>query len=59
MHFSPGSNEYLEFSIPPDIRVEHPGEVSERKHMEEFSEVSGSSRPLAMVLPMEVPCEVS
>ncbi|XP_036196720.1 B-cell scaffold protein with ankyrin repeats isoform X2 [Myotis myotis] len=52
-----GSNEYLEFSIPTDIRVEHPGEVSERKHMEEFSEVSGSSRPLAMVLPMEVPCE--
>nr|KAF6391344.1 B cell scaffold protein with ankyrin repeats 1 [Pipistrellus kuhlii] len=53
----PGSNEYLEFSIPTDIRVEHPGEVSERKQLEEFSEVPGSSGPLAMVLPTEVPCE--
>ncbi|CAK6432937.1 unnamed protein product [Pipistrellus nathusii] len=52
-----GANEYLEFSIPTDIRVEHPGEVSERKQLEEFSEVPGSSGPLAMVLPMEVPCE--
>lgn len=59
MHFSLGANEYLEFSIPTDIRVEHPGEVSERKQLEEFSEVPGSSGPLAMVLPMEVPCEVS
>lgn len=59
MHFSLGSNEYLEFSIPTDIRVDHPGEVSERKQLEEFSEVPGSSIPLAMVLPTEVPCEVS
>lgn len=59
MHFSLGSNDYLEFSIPTDIRVEHPGEVSERKQWEEFSEVPGSSRPLAVVLPNEIPCEVS
>ncbi|XP_016079068.1 PREDICTED: B-cell scaffold protein with ankyrin repeats [Miniopterus natalensis] len=52
-----GSNDYLEVTIPTDLRVEPSGEVSERKRTEEFTQVSGSSGPLALVLPTEVPCE--
>nr|KAF6499137.1 B cell scaffold protein with ankyrin repeats 1 [Molossus molossus] len=52
----PGSNDYLEV-IPMDVRVRHSRGVSETKQTEELPEVSGSSRPLAMVLPTEIPCE--
>ncbi|XP_036138210.1 B-cell scaffold protein with ankyrin repeats [Molossus molossus] len=51
-----GSNDYLEV-IPMDVRVRHSRGVSETKQTEELPEVSGSSRPLAMVLPTEIPCE--
>nr|XP_019594498.1 PREDICTED: B-cell scaffold protein with ankyrin repeats [Rhinolophus sinicus] len=52
-----GSQDYLQVSIPADLRVEHSGEVSERKEIEELSETSRSGVPLAMVLPTEIPCE--
>ncbi|XP_066240972.1 B-cell scaffold protein with ankyrin repeats isoform X1 [Saccopteryx leptura] len=52
-----GSENYLEVNIPTDLRVEHPGEVSERKEIENSSEASRSTTPLAMVLPTEIPCE--
>ncbi|XP_019516304.1 PREDICTED: B-cell scaffold protein with ankyrin repeats-like [Hipposideros armiger] len=52
-----GSEDYVQFDIPIDLRVEHPGELSERVETEELSETSRSTIPLAMVLPTEIPCE--
>lgn len=59
VNFYLGSQDYLQANIPANLRVEHSGEVSERKEIEELSETSRSSIPLAMVLPTEIPCEVS
>ncbi|XP_054447658.1 B-cell scaffold protein with ankyrin repeats [Pteronotus mesoamericanus] len=52
-----GSNDYLEVNIATDVKVKHSGKVGERNVIEELSEVSKSSPPLAMVLPTEIPCE--
>lgn len=51
--------DYLEIITPEDIRVKHSGEISEKKEMEESSEASRSTIPQAVVLPAEIPCEVS
>uniref|UniRef100_A0A8C6FUB4 B cell scaffold protein with ankyrin repeats 1 n=1 Tax=Moschus moschiferus TaxID=68415 RepID=A0A8C6FUB4_MOSMO len=53
----PGSADYLEIIIPPDLRKEHSRQISERKEVEELSEASGSTIPQAVVLPAEIPCE--
>lgn len=59
INFSLGSEEYLTVSTPTVSRVEHSGEISERNEFEKLPESSGSPRPLAIVLPTEIPCEVS
>lgn len=59
MNFSLGCKDYLEVDIPTDLRVEHSGKISERKEIEELSEASRNTIPLAVVLPAEIPCEVS
>uniref|UniRef100_A0AAA9TL40 B cell scaffold protein with ankyrin repeats 1 n=2 Tax=Bos TaxID=9903 RepID=A0AAA9TL40_BOVIN len=53
----PGSADYLEIIIPPDLRKEHSGQISEGKEVEELSEASGSAISQAVVLPAEIPCE--
>ncbi|XP_044622321.2 B-cell scaffold protein with ankyrin repeats isoform X3 [Equus asinus] len=52
-----GCKDYLEVDIPTDLRVEHSGKISERKEIEELSEASRNTIPLAVVLPAEIPCE--
>ncbi|XP_014643415.1 PREDICTED: B-cell scaffold protein with ankyrin repeats-like [Ceratotherium simum simum] len=52
-----GSEDYLEVDIPTDLRVEYSGKISERKEIEELSEASRITIPLAVVLPAEIPCE--
>ncbi|XP_057583783.1 B-cell scaffold protein with ankyrin repeats isoform X3 [Hippopotamus amphibius kiboko] len=52
-----GSEDYLELIIPRDVRVEHSGQISERKEIEELSEPSRSTTSQAVVLPTEIPCE--
>ncbi|XP_070647245.1 B-cell scaffold protein with ankyrin repeats isoform X7 [Bos indicus] len=52
-----GSADYLEIIIPPDLRKEHSGQISEGKEVEELSEASGSAISQAVVLPAEIPCE--
>ncbi|XP_059779901.1 B-cell scaffold protein with ankyrin repeats isoform X1 [Balaenoptera ricei] len=52
-----GSEDYLEVIIPTDLRVEHSGQISERKEIEELSEASRSTISQAVVLPAEIPCE--
>ncbi|XP_061047657.1 B-cell scaffold protein with ankyrin repeats isoform X4 [Eubalaena glacialis] len=52
-----GSEDYLEVIIPTDLRVEHSGQISERKEVEELSEASRSTISQAVVLPAEIPCE--
>ena len=59
MNFPLGSADYLEIIISPDLRKEHSGQISERKEVEELSEALGSTIPQAVVLPAEIPCEVS
>ena len=59
MHLCLGSEDYLEFNIATDVKVEHSGGISEENQVEELPETSRSSTPLATVLPSEVPCEVS
>lgn len=56
--FSPDSEDYLEVSIPTDLRVKHSGEISEKKETDEL-EASRPAMSQAMVLPGEIPCEVS
>ncbi|XP_073748131.1 B-cell scaffold protein with ankyrin repeats isoform X3 [Callorhinus ursinus] len=51
------SEDYLEVNIPTDLGVEHSGETSKRKEIEELSKASRDTIPLAMVLPTEIPCE--
>ncbi|XP_064440936.1 B-cell scaffold protein with ankyrin repeats isoform X4 [Mirounga angustirostris] len=51
------SDDYLEVNIPTDLGVEHSGEISKRKEIEELSKASRDTIPLAMVLPTEIPCE--
>ncbi|XP_058150898.1 B-cell scaffold protein with ankyrin repeats isoform X2 [Dasypus novemcinctus] len=51
------SEDYFEVNIPTELRREHSVEISERREVEELSETSRSSIPLAMVLPTEIPCE--
>ncbi|MXQ81617.1 hypothetical protein E5288_WYG011861 [Bos mutus] len=51
------SADYLEIIIPPDLRKEHSGQISEGKEVEELSEASGSAISQAVVLPAEIPCE--
>uniref|UniRef100_A0A8C2QUT5 B cell scaffold protein with ankyrin repeats 1 n=1 Tax=Capra hircus TaxID=9925 RepID=A0A8C2QUT5_CAPHI len=53
----PGSADYLEITVPPDLRKEQSGKTNERKEAGEFSEASGSTIPQAVVLPAEIPCE--
>ncbi|KAF6128953.1 B cell scaffold protein with ankyrin repeats 1 [Phyllostomus discolor] len=53
----PGSEDYLEFNVATDVKVEHSGGASEKNQVEELPEVSRSSTPLAVVLPTEIPCE--
>ncbi|XP_006071031.2 B-cell scaffold protein with ankyrin repeats isoform X4 [Bubalus bubalis] len=53
----PGSADYLEIIIPPDLRKEHSGQISEGKEVEELSEASGSAISQAVVLPAEIACE--
>ncbi|KAI5226088.1 B-Cell Scaffold Protein With Ankyrin Repeats [Manis pentadactyla] len=55
--FRGSSEEYLTVSTPTVSRVEHSGEISERNEFEKLPESSGSPRPLAIVLPTEIPCE--
>ncbi|XP_028347492.1 B-cell scaffold protein with ankyrin repeats isoform X2 [Physeter macrocephalus] len=52
-----GSEDYLDVIIPTDLRVEHSGQISERKEIEELSEASRSTISQAVVLPAEIPCE--
>ncbi|KAM9678311.1 B-cell scaffold protein with ankyrin repeats isoform 3-T3 [Trichechus inunguis] len=52
-----GSEGYFEVNIPTDLRGEYSVGISERKEIEELSEASRSSKPLAMVLPSEISCE--
>ncbi|XP_035881869.1 B-cell scaffold protein with ankyrin repeats isoform X1 [Phyllostomus discolor] len=52
-----GSEDYLEFNVATDVKVEHSGGASEKNQVEELPEVSRSSTPLAVVLPTEIPCE--
>uniref|UniRef100_A0A8C2QV68 B-cell scaffold protein with ankyrin repeats n=2 Tax=Capra hircus TaxID=9925 RepID=A0A8C2QV68_CAPHI len=52
-----GSADYLEITVPPDLRKEQSGKTNERKEAGEFSEASGSTIPQAVVLPAEIPCE--
>ncbi|XP_044802104.2 B-cell scaffold protein with ankyrin repeats isoform X3 [Bubalus bubalis] len=52
-----GSADYLEIIIPPDLRKEHSGQISEGKEVEELSEASGSAISQAVVLPAEIACE--
>lgn len=59
MNFYLDSKDYLEVNSPTDLKVEHSGEVSEKKKIEALSESSGSIIPLARVVPAEIPCEVS
>ena len=59
MNFLLGSADYLEITVPPDLRKEQSGKTNERKEAGEFSEASGSTIPQAVVLPAEIPCEVS
>lgn len=59
MNFSLDSEDYLEVNIPTDLGVEHSREISKRKEIEELSKASRDTIPLAMVLPTEIPCEVS
>ena len=59
MNFPLGSADYLEIIIPPDLSKEHSGQISEGKEVEELSEASGSAISQAVVLPAEIPCEVS
>lgn len=59
MHFSPGSDDYLEVNLPTDLKVEHSGEISKRQEIEELSKASRDTIPQAIVLPAEIPCEVS
>lgn len=59
MNFPLDSEDYLEVIIPTDLRVEHSGQISERKEIEELSEASRSTISQAVVLPAEIPCEVS
>ncbi|XP_045843140.1 B-cell scaffold protein with ankyrin repeats isoform X2 [Meles meles] len=51
------SEDYLEVNIPTGLGVEHLGEISKRKEIEELSKTSRDTIPLAMVLPAEIPCE--
>ncbi|XP_032188907.1 B-cell scaffold protein with ankyrin repeats isoform X3 [Mustela erminea] len=51
------SEDYLEVNIPTVLEVEHLGEISKRKEIEELSKASRDTIPLAMVLPAEIPCE--
>ncbi|KAM5255874.1 B-cell scaffold protein with ankyrin repeats [Ctenodactylus gundi] len=51
------SEDCLEVSIPADIRVKQPKGLHERKKTEHLPEPSSSAKPLARVLPAEVPCE--
>lgn len=59
MHLFLGSEDYLEFNVATDVKVEYSGGLSEKNQVEELPEVSRSSTPLAVVLPTEIPCEVS
>ncbi|XP_069449717.1 B-cell scaffold protein with ankyrin repeats isoform X2 [Ovis canadensis] len=52
-----GSADYLEITVPPDLRKEQSGQTNERKEAGEFLEASGSTIPQAVVLPAEIPCE--
>ncbi|XP_037686271.1 B-cell scaffold protein with ankyrin repeats [Choloepus didactylus] len=52
-----GSEDYFEVNMPTDLGRECSVEISERREIEELSETSRSSKPLAMVLPSEIPCE--
>ncbi|XP_047574043.1 B-cell scaffold protein with ankyrin repeats isoform X1 [Lutra lutra] len=51
------SEDYLEVNILTNLEVEHLGEISKRKEIEELSKASRDTIPLAMVLPAEIPCE--
>ncbi|XP_074252605.1 B-cell scaffold protein with ankyrin repeats isoform X5 [Saimiri boliviensis] len=55
--FEDSEEDYLEVNIPTDLQVKHSGEISERKEIEELSEASRNTMPLAVVLPTEIPCE--
>lgn len=59
MNFSLDSEDYLEVNIPTVLEVKHVGEISKRNEIEELSKASRDTIPLAMVLPAEIPCEVS
>ncbi|XP_026310809.1 B-cell scaffold protein with ankyrin repeats isoform X1 [Piliocolobus tephrosceles] len=51
------SEDYLEVNVPTDLRVKHSREISKRKEIEELPEASRNTKPLAVVLPAEIPCE--
>lgn len=59
MHFSLGSDDYLEVNIPTDLKMENSREISKRQDTEELSKTSRDTIPQAIVLPAEIPCEVS
>uniref|UniRef100_A0A673TKK3 B-cell scaffold protein with ankyrin repeats n=1 Tax=Suricata suricatta TaxID=37032 RepID=A0A673TKK3_SURSU len=52
-----GSDDYVEVSIPVDLKVEHSREISKRQESEELSKASRDTIPQAIVLPAEIPCE--
>lgn len=57
--FSLDTEDYLEVITATDSGVSSTGNMSQRKETEDLPEASISTVPLAVVVPTEIPCEVS